>query len=76
MTESINVITKDLGIIDGLQTFEVINADTGETIGFNQNAPEEQLLITPEPTALDSALAKLTKLGLTEEEARAIVGLS
>ena len=39
MTESINVITKDLGIIDGLQTFEVIDADTGETIGYNQSTP-------------------------------------
>lgn len=37
-----NIITKDLGVIDGLQTWEVINADTGETIGYNQTAVEEQ----------------------------------
>ena len=35
-----NIELKDLGIINGLQTFEVINADTGETIGFNQTISE------------------------------------
>jgi hypothetical protein len=29
----------------------------------------------PEPSALDTAIAKLTKLGLTEDEAKAIAGL-
>jgi hypothetical protein len=28
-----------LGIIDGLATVEVANAETGEVIGYNQSAP-------------------------------------
>lgn len=40
MEQPITVELKDLGIIDGLHTFEVINTDTGETIGWNQSAPE------------------------------------
>jgi hypothetical protein len=38
---SINVELIDRGIINGMQTYEVINAETGETIGWNQSAPEE-----------------------------------
>lgn len=34
----------DRGIIDGIQTFEVINTDTGETIGYNQTAPTEEII--------------------------------
>jgi hypothetical protein len=36
MSTPINIITKNLGIIDGLETIEIINADTGEVIGLNQ----------------------------------------
>ena len=32
----------DRGVIDGLQTNEVINAETGETIGWNQTLVEEE----------------------------------
>ena len=32
---------KDLGVIDGFQTWEVSNADTGEVIGYNQTTIEE-----------------------------------
>jgi hypothetical protein len=31
----------DLGIIDGLHTWEVIDTSTGEVIGYNQTTPEE-----------------------------------
>ena len=41
MSESINVEFKELGIIDGMITTQVINADTGEVIGYNQTAVEE-----------------------------------
>lgn len=44
MTDAINVTRKDLGVIDGLQTWEVINADTGETIGYDQTSVEEPAL--------------------------------
>ncbi len=40
MSDAINVEFKELGIIDGLQTWEVINADTGQVIGYNQSAVE------------------------------------
>lgn len=45
MTNPINVTTKDLGVIDGLQTFEVIDAGTGETIGYNQSVPTTEEVI-------------------------------
>jgi hypothetical protein len=38
--ESVNVEFKELGIIDGMITTQVINADTGEVIGYNQSAVE------------------------------------
>jgi hypothetical protein len=41
MTDSVNVELKDLGIINGMITTQVINADTGEVIGYNQTALEE-----------------------------------
>ena len=41
MNDSINVTFNDIGIIDGLHTIEVINADTDEAIGFNQSMVEE-----------------------------------
>lgn len=40
-----NIILKDLGVIDGLQTYEVINADTGEVIGYNQSDPAQSGII-------------------------------
>lgn len=36
-----NVELHDLGIVDGLHTWEVINLETGETIGYNQTAVTE-----------------------------------
>jgi hypothetical protein len=30
----------DVGIVDGVQTFEVVNVETGETIGYNQTEVE------------------------------------
>jgi hypothetical protein len=42
MTDAINVEFKELGIIDGIKTTQVINADTGEVIGYNQTAIEAQ----------------------------------
>lgn len=44
MEQPINVELKDLGIIDGLHTFEVIDTDTGETIGYNQTMPTEETI--------------------------------
>ena len=41
MSDAINVEFKELGIIDGMITTQVINADTGEVIGYNQTAVEE-----------------------------------
>lgn len=41
MSEAINVEFKELGIIDGMKTTQVINADTGEIIGYNQSAIED-----------------------------------
>jgi hypothetical protein len=41
MSDSINVELVELGIINGLITTQVINADTGEVIGYNQTAVEE-----------------------------------
>jgi hypothetical protein len=48
MSENVEVKLIDRGIIDGFQTFEVINADTGETIGWNQSAPEETDMGAPD----------------------------
>lgn len=31
----------DLGIVDGLRTYEVRRTDTGEIIGYDQTAEEE-----------------------------------
>lgn len=42
MSDVINVETIDRGITDGLHTWEVIDADTGQTIGWNQSAEGEQ----------------------------------
>jgi len=43
MSDSINVEFKELGIVDGLMTVEVIDADTGQVIGYNQTAVEETI---------------------------------
>ena len=42
MDEPVNVTFKDLGIVDGMVTVEVINADTGEVIGYNQTWQEQE----------------------------------
>ena len=42
MDDAINVELVELGIINGVKTTQVINADTGEVIGYNQSAVEEQ----------------------------------
>ena len=33
---NINTVKNDLGIIDGFQTFEVIDVDTNEVVGYTQ----------------------------------------
>jgi hypothetical protein len=41
-----NIIKKYIGIVDGMETLEVTDTDTGEVIGYDQTAPiqdEEQL---------------------------------
>ena len=43
MSTSINIIAKNIGIVDGLETIEIINADTGEVIGYNQTATESEI---------------------------------
>jgi len=40
----LNIELKDIGIVKGLQTFEVIDTDTGEVIGLNQSLPESESL--------------------------------
>jgi len=35
-----DIIKKSIGIVDGMETLEVIDADTGEIIGYDQTAPE------------------------------------
>ena len=35
-----NVIKKYIGIVNGMETLEVSDADTGEVIGYDQTAPE------------------------------------
>jgi hypothetical protein len=42
MGDSVKVEFKELGIIDGMKTTQVINADTGEVIGYNQTVVEEE----------------------------------
>lgn len=42
MSDSIKVTRKDLGVIDGLQTWEVINADTGEVIGYDRTSEVDE----------------------------------
>lgn len=42
MNNSINVKFKELGVIDGMVTTQVINADTGEVIGTNQTIPTDE----------------------------------
>jgi hypothetical protein len=41
MTDPINVRREDLGIIDGVRVWQVFNADTGECIGWDQQAVED-----------------------------------
>jgi hypothetical protein len=38
----LNIELKDIGIVDGLQTYEVIDKDTGEVIGLNQTVPTDE----------------------------------
>ena len=38
--EPVKVTYRDIGIVDGLHTLEVINADTGELIGWDQGEPQ------------------------------------
>ena len=70
MNDAINVETIDRGVVDGLQTVEVIDVETGETIGYNQTPIEETPVVD---TARQSAMAKLAKLGLTPEEIEALL---
>jgi hypothetical protein len=69
MEQPVNVELIDRGIIDGLQTVEVIDTATGETIGYNQTA---ETIDQPVDTARQSAMAKLARLGLTPEEIEAL----
>jgi hypothetical protein len=41
MTDAVNVEFIELGVIDGMMTTQVVNADTKEVIGYNQSAVEE-----------------------------------
>jgi hypothetical protein len=41
MTDAVNVEFIELGVINGMMTTQVINADTKEIIGYNQSAIEE-----------------------------------
>jgi hypothetical protein len=48
--------------------------------GFDPDKPNNNIIEViehpdPEPSPLETAIAKLTKLGLTEDEAKAIAGL-
>jgi len=38
VTDPINVRREDLGIINGVRVWQVFNADTGECIGWDQQA--------------------------------------
>lgn len=33
--------TKYIGLVDGLETYEVTDTETGEVIGYNQSVPTE-----------------------------------
>jgi hypothetical protein len=33
------IVKTPIGIVDGMETLEVSNADTGEIIGYDQTAP-------------------------------------
>lgn len=44
MTEPINVTRTDLGIVDGWHIWHVVNADTGEHVGY-----DAQTVDTEEP---------------------------
>ena len=41
MENSVTVQLIDLGVTNGMQTWEVVDVETGETIGYNQTAIEE-----------------------------------
>jgi hypothetical protein len=41
VTDSINVRREDLGVINGMRVWQVFNADTGECIGWDQQAVED-----------------------------------
>ena len=69
MEKPVSVKYVDLGVIDGLQTFEVVNTETGQAIGYRQTVVEETVIVDP---VKDSAVAKLEKLGLTVEEIEAL----
>ena len=36
------IIETPIGIVDGLETYEVTDAETGEVIGYNQALPIEE----------------------------------
>jgi len=38
--QPVTIETNYIGVVDGLQTWEVINTDTGEVIGYNQTLEE------------------------------------
>lgn len=40
MTEPVKITRKDLGIIEGMHVFEIINEDTGQVIGYDQTPAE------------------------------------
>jgi hypothetical protein len=44
-----NIIKKSLGLVDGMETLEVTDADTGEIIGYDQTAPASIEEIPDEP---------------------------
>ena len=54
-----------------MQTWEVTDVDTGETIGYNQTPIEQSPIVD---TARQSALAKFKALGLTDDEVQALLG--
>lgn len=41
MSDSITVITTYVGVVDGLDTWEVRDAATGELVGINQSVPPD-----------------------------------
>lgn len=46
MNEPINVTRTDLGIIDGWHIWQVVNADTGEHVGYDAEALDVEDLPT------------------------------